>query len=451
MSPSSGPSEGASTPLNVLVVYYYRAYPLRSSVRDHLYAFRRHLPGQCVYLNLATSALPVDLASLPFDVVLFHTSLLSTRWTPGLLEELMERLAPLASLPVVKIALPQDEFIHTGIVEEFIRRFDVQHVVTVAGEDMWPVIYPAVDRERVQFHQALTGYLDDSTLANIREIAKGTGRTVDIGYRAWRAEAWLGRHGLLKTRIADVVSARAPEFGLSTDISTRAEDTILGDRWYRFLASCKYTIGAESGASILDRDGSIRERTGTYVAAHPQASFEEIERACFPGLDGSLALFALSPRHLEACATRTCQILVRGHYNGALEADRHYIPLDDDFGNIDDVLRIAADDRRREAITARAYADIVASGRFGYRGFANRVLSIAAKDIAAPRDPLAQSIRARFDREERRGWSRLAFRARVTLPLESVVNAAARRVLPRPVRMLIHAAIASARGRPLNP
>lgn len=448
MSSPEMPAPTGPAPLNVLVVYYYRAYPLRSSVRDHLYSFRRHGQGRVAYLNLATSGVPADVASVPFDVVLFHTSFLSTRWTPGLLPDLMDQAAPLAALPAVKVALPQDEFIHTSIVEEFIHRFDVRHVVTIARPSLWPVIYPSVDQARVQFHESLTGYLEDDTVATIARFSSTSRRPVDIGYRAWRAEPSLGSRAYLKTRIADLCAARAPAFGLSTDISTRAEDTILGDRWYRFLAGCKYTIGVESGAGILDRDGSIRDRTNAYVAAHPGASFEEIERACFPGLDGTLPLFALSPRHLEAAATRTCQVLVRGHYNGALDADRHYIALDEDFGNLDAVLCAVADDRLRGDITDRAYADIVSSGKYSYRAFAQWVLSLAAADVVTPRSPLSDAIMGRFDREEKRGWSSLAFRARVTLPITSAVNATARLLLPRPVRMLIHAAIGSVRGTP---
>src|SRR5207344_3271253 len=95
--------------------------------------------------------------------------------------------------------------------------------------------------------------------------------------------------------------------GLRLDVSLEAADTLLGDDWFRFLLRSRYTIGVESGAGILDRDGRIRACADQYVTDHPAAAFEEVEQHCFAGLDGNLNLRTISPRHLEACATRTPQ------------------------------------------------------------------------------------------------------------------------------------------------
>jgi hypothetical protein len=432
--------------MSVLVVYYYAAYPLRASVRDHLYSFRRHSRHTIAYLNLATTEVPADILRTPFDAVIFHTAFLSARWSLELFAQLVERIRVLKAMPAVGIALPQDEFIHTDVLCDFIREFQVAHVFSVAPPSEWPTIYASVDRQAVRFHEVLTGYLEDDTVRRIERLAARAGRrTIDIGYRAWRAEPWLGRHGFLKTQVAELFTARAPAHRLTTDISTKPEDTILGDDWYHFLLRCKYTIGAEGGASILDRDGAIRERTNEYTAKHPGAPFEQVEAACFPGRDGGLALFAVSPRHLEACATRTCQVLVEGRYNGALEAGAHYIPLARDFSNTDDVLRLLARDTDRAKITERAYQDVVASGRYSYRTFVSTVLD-AALETAPRRTPIPRRVLLRYRWAERRGWTRMALRTRVAAPAVHAINATARAILPRPVRMLIHAAIGAVRG-----
>ena len=108
--------------------------------------------------------------------------------------------------------------------------------------------------------------------------------------------------------MADVAAERSDRYGLISDISTRNKDILVQDDWFGFLLHCKYTIGVEGGTSILDPIGAIKEKVEEYLALHPSASFEQVEDACFPGIDGSLSLFAISPRHLEACATKTCQI-----------------------------------------------------------------------------------------------------------------------------------------------
>ena len=164
----------------------------------------------------------------------------------------------------------------------------------------------------------------------------------------------------------------ASEYELRADISTDEKETFCGDDWYRFLLKCKYTIGVEGGASILDRDGSISRKTDEYCSRHPGASFDEIEKACFPGLDGSLKLFALSPRHLDACMTKTCQILIKGNYNGTLSPELHYIPLEKDFSNLGQVLEESEVGRRKERDSRAGLRSCHPLRGFYLRGFCRR-------------------------------------------------------------------------------
>lgn len=362
---------------NILVVYhYYGQYPPRATISDHLYSFERYSVHRCFYLNLAARKMPWYIKLIQFDLVIFHTIFLSWRWKSRVnLEKLAKRVQWLKQIDAVKIALPQDEFTQTDVLCDFINDFGMDYVFSVAPESEWSKIYPTIDLQKVKFFNVLTGYLDEDTVSRITMLAESIqDRPVDIGYRAWGHPPWLGRYGFLKTQIAECFQEKAPQTGLVTDISTHAEDTFLGDDWYRFLLRCKYTLGVESGASILDRDGTIKNKTNDYLIHHPQASFEEVEATCFPNLDGSLHLFVISPRHLEACATRTCQVLIEGAYNGILVAGKHYIQLKRDFSNINQVLNLIKQDNLREEIAERAYREVVESGRYTYRGFVEFIL-----------------------------------------------------------------------------
>jgi len=375
---------------NVLVVYYFtRPYPPRESIRDHLYSFERYAPGRCYYFNAALGSRPLWTRVIKFDLVVFHTTLLAVRWNRDRFRRLMSRLAWLGRLPAVKAVLPQDEFISTDLLAEFIDRFDVGHVFSPASDADRPLIYGQVRRPDVSHTHVLTGYLDEGMLARVDRLARTSdARSIDIGYRARSARAWLGRRGLLKSRVAEQFVERLATSGLALDISLAPEDTLLGDAWYDFLLKSKYTIGAEGGASLHDHDGSTRRRTEQFLAAHPDAQFDEIEAACFPDRDGNLALQALAPRHLEACATRTCQVLVAGAYDGVLEPGKHYIELQPDFANLDEVVAQLADDSLRRSIVEQAYQDIVASGRYTYRKFVELVLERSLGELELP-SPLA--------------------------------------------------------------
>jgi hypothetical protein len=413
----------------VLVAYCALEWPWRKTVEDHLYSFRRYGSADYVYVNLAVPGLSNAYLAQRFDSVIWHTTFLAwVRWVP--LEQrrgVMRRARRIARHARYQVALPQDEFMSSDRVSELLSEFGVDHVFSVAPESEWPKIYAGLDRERVELSRVLTGYLDEATVARIEALVEAPeARRIDIGYRVGAPRLYLGRHTLLKTEIADIVRERAQARGLTVDISTRPDDVLLGDDWYRWLGSCRYTIGVEGGASLLDRDGSVRATVESRLKDRPDASFEELEAELFPGRDGELSLFAISPRHLEACATRTAQILIEGDYNGILEPDRHYLPLRRDFSNLDELLDVVATDRgRAEELAEAARRDIVASGAWTYerlvrdverelpeapRRFGARLLATAARVADMASKPLlrvatrvAMPLRRRLVEALRRG------------------------------------------------
>ena len=88
--------------------------------------------------------------------------------------------------------------------------------------------------------------------------------------------------------------------------------------------------------------------------------------------DGVVDLRTISPRHFEAAAFRVCQVLFEGHYAGAMEPMRHYIPLRKDFSNFDDVVAALRDDALRRELTDNAHRDLIASGAYDYAPFVAR-------------------------------------------------------------------------------
>jgi hypothetical protein len=360
---------------NVLVVY--AAFPTRATLLDALYSFRRYAAGRIYYLNLRLKKIPWYIRKTKFDLIVFHTLFFSGRYDSAAFRRLMRKASPLADMDAVKVILPQDEFINAKVVNEFINAFDINVVFSVQPEHEWPAIYKMIDRTRCHIHRVLPGYLDDFRLKKMQKYMNSSGkRPIDIGYRTTgNPYPWFGRHGYLKKQIADIFAPKAKEQGLNVDISTSAADTLLGDDWYRFLCVCKYTLGVEGGTSILDYDGSIKERTEQFCRANPNATFEDIEKACFPGLDGQFHGYAISPRHLEACAAKVCQVLTEGEYNGILHPGKHYIPVKQKFTNVDEVLEKIKEDDLRNEITETAYRDIVLSGNYNYRRFVEMVMS----------------------------------------------------------------------------
>lgn len=359
----------------ILVVYHHnRGYPLNATTKDLLYSFGKYAPGLCYYVN-AAFGVPKYLKDINFDLIIFDPLFTYKRSRPHRFKKIIERCQLLKKIKSRKVVIMQDEHIQSKEMDEFINVFKINRIFSVTESTQWSKLYRNI-RNEVSFTKVLTGYLDTDTGNHIQSLAKNMKtRPIDIGYRCSQARYWLGEHGYLKNKVGEAAEKHASKFSLVTDISMKPKDTLLGDDWYKFLLKCKYTLGAESGASLADRDGLIEYRTLEYLLAHPGASFEETKQACCEQEDGNIKIAALAPRHLEACATRTCQLLVEGEYNGILKPMQHYIPIKKDFSNIEEVLKMAKEDKLRREIVENAYRDIVASGKYTYRSFVDTVLT----------------------------------------------------------------------------
>jgi hypothetical protein len=402
---------------SILVLYYAARAPLRRTIADHLNSIRRYSGRPCIYVNLAVGPVPSWVQRLDIGLVVFHTTLLATRWFPESLRRIARRLGAIQGLACRRIAIPQDEFLNTDLLVDFLREFRVDHVFTCAPPDEWQTIYGPLMSGGVGLTRVLTGYLEPRAVRRIRQLATTTReRDIDIGYRSWKPEPWLGRHGMLKGWIAERFAEEGRRLGLRVDISMDPADTLMGDAWDRFLLRSRFTIGVEGGASILDRDGRIRTCVNAYSAEHPDASFEEIEQSCFPGLDGTFNLRAISPRHLEACATRTPQILIEGSYNGILEPRTHYIPLRPDFANISEALEEIVSGDGATQMAERAYRDVVASGNYTYESFVATLLASVPADtrqVRAGRSIPIRAISAWGAAADRVSWVRVWVRPRL--------------------------------------
>ena len=362
---------------NILIIYSCLSYSLRATTWEHFNSFRYYSSERVFYLNLAYKKVPWYIKCHEFDLIIFHTLFFTSHWI-GLeaFNKLLNKALVLKNVNTIKVMIPQDEFINSELYCDFIKKFKIKCVFSVAPENTWKNIYSNINFENVKIFHVLNGYLDDRKLPYIKRLSKSmNNRVIDIGYRtAGKPLYWFGRHGFLKEDIAKVFLEKAPSKGLKIDISTENKDVVLGKAWYRFLANCKYTIGVESGTSMIDPSGSIKNDVEKYLDNNPTASFEEVESSCFPHKDGSCNVFAVSPRHLEACATRTCQVLTKGEYGNILKPGKHYIELEKDFSNIDEVLDVINNDKERMRIINCAYNDIVLSGEYTNSKFVEVVL-----------------------------------------------------------------------------
>lgn len=369
--------------MKVLIVYFQENNNnIRNTISEHLYSFARYSEEDCYYLNVATGV-PAYISRVDFDIVIYHYTLCACRFFRSKFEKQLVKWQKLKTIAGYKVAVLHDEYLNTDLLCRFFLEYSIKTVFTCLPETEWRNVYPKELSGVEDFVTVLTGYIDEASLERVSKYVDDE-RDIDIGYRARKVPYYLGRHGCLKWQIAEKFIDACRGSVLKVDIATdTAQNVYFGDDWYKFLSRCRTVLGCEGGASMIDPDGQIKALVDDYIRQRPDASFDEVEQACFPGMDGNLSLFAISPRHFECCITKTCQILVEGEYGGILKPGIHYIEVKKDWSNLKQVIEQIGDHDLCKSIAGNAYRDIVESRRFTYRKFVNTVIGSSSRQARA--------------------------------------------------------------------
>jgi hypothetical protein len=361
-----------------------------NTVLDHINAFRHLSRHDVRTFNPVGMHDSVALDLDEFDAVVIHYSLVlpSERFVSRGFREKLRRYRGL------KIQFIQDEYRWVDRATAASRDAGINVLFTSAPEPAASQLYderlPGVRRV-----PTLTGYapvmLEDRPRRPILE------RTIDVGYRGRDLPFWLGRLTQEKAWIAEGFLERAPKYGLRVDIGWREQDRIYGDRWIDFISSSRATLGTESGASIADFDGSAEEAVKAYLQNHPDAPYEEVHQAVLTPYEGNVVVNVISPRVFEAASLGTALVLFPGSYSGIVSPGEHYIVLEKDFSNMDDVVAQLRDAALITAMTKRAHDDLVASRRWSYAAFIKGFDDVVSEEASsvrrgflAPRQRIAQ-------------------------------------------------------------
>jgi hypothetical protein len=333
-----------------------------------------HLPHADVqYLHFA-QPLPKEIEEqLEPDLTIVNYDFLNYRFSP-LWPYMKNRFRGIARRSSKLVAIAQDDFWAHRLLDNWCRSWQVDRVLTPI-ENHLDVLYPWAS-QHVEFRTVLTGYAPTS-VPSLLPLAE---RPIDLGQRVRTMPAHLGRYAQEKSDQAVRFAHHARTEGFRVDVSTNVEDSILGDDWLKFLASCRFTVGMKGGASIADPYGRLYVRADSLRRRDPNAGVRTEDIRWLRRRDGRYQFSAISPRLLEAAATKTCQVLRRDNYLDVLTEWEDFLPLDDNFGNVNDVLQAMQDLDRCTEIADNAHKKLIASARFS----ANHLIYAAVTGLLNP-------------------------------------------------------------------
>jgi hypothetical protein len=349
----------------ILLVYHHFPAENAPTIMEYVEAFDDHSAYPVVAVN-TDCGFPRILSTLRFRAIVLHYSVFGGDYY--LLSRRYQRFLR-RSRASYKIAIFQDEFRFARKRFEFLNRYGIDAVYTLVDPEYHEAVYGR-HTSVPNIKTVLTGYVSDELVSRAKQLTvPDDERTIDVGYRARKLPLWMGRGAQEKCEIAERFVEQASGLALRLDIDTGEENRIYGGAWYEFVASCRGMLGVEAGTSLFDLDDTARERTEALLAKEPDLDIDEIERRVLHEYEGNIPHRVLSPRHFEAAAFHVCPIMYEGEYSGVLEPDVHYLALKKDWSNFDSVMARFVDADERRKITDRAYADLIASGRYSYGVF----------------------------------------------------------------------------------
>lgn len=351
----------------ILLIAYFDPNGVKTII-DHVFVFEKYSKNDIDILNLYGPSYPRGL-ELPFprlihkyDVVVIHNTV---SYNVNNLYSLSKSVGGFVNFQGLKVLIKQDEHYKTDQIRKFIENEKFRVLFSVLNKENAQKLYDfSCSLKIIQAH---TGYVSDEYL-NLKPKPFGE-RLIDFGYRGSIQPYNFGWLSYEKKSIGDYFFRKLDGGRYKIDISSARKDRINGEEWFNFLSNCRFILGAESGASIIDRNGEVEKFVNSYLEVNPKADFIEVWEAGLKKYEDNGYYKAISPRHLEAAACGAVQILFAGDYSGLFLPDRHYISLNHDYSNFKEVLERTEDKSFCKSVIENCQKEIINSDELKYRFF----------------------------------------------------------------------------------
>jgi hypothetical protein len=373
------------------VLLGYAQYTDRLSYFDDwLDAFAAAPQFDAVPLNIvasdAAARLPRLLREVDAVVLLHSTNGDTTIYLEPHIEALARRSIPLLTFVGNEVNLPGSP------IADKLRLFNILKPEYVATQLLLEAGKYLFDDVAVRKVVAIPHALNPAAYQPTRGSNE---RSLDVGARAVRYLPHLGDDD--RNRLLQWFSDHGSTYGLNVEVSDQRLDR---KGWADYLNQCKATVATEAGSWYLERDDTTVNAIRDYVLSKQTKGFvlrndsalrrfghllpwwlksimrgamrngpiqhEALINEQLDPKDIFDRFFAgrprphfygkcISSRHFDAAGTKTCQIMFRGRFNDIFNANEHYLALEPDFSNIDEVLAAFRDPVKRQCVADAAY------------------------------------------------------------------------------------------------
>jgi len=344
-------------------------------VQDHISSIVQGSGHKVTLRNPIVDAAPASLDG-DFDAVLVHYSIyiLGDYYLPREWASCLRRFGG------IKAQIIQDEHRSIDRMKRRMRELGIRLVFSSLDVENMRRVYGVGGPPGGRYCSTLPGYVPRRFRSLV--APPHSKRPFDIVYRGRTLPPHLGRDAQMKAGIGKLVAPIAARRGLLVDISSEEHDRIYGDAWERFLMSSRATLACEGGASIFDFDGGIARATERFIARNPGAEFEKIWREVLAPYEGNIVHRTITPKIFEAIATRTTLVLFPGRYRDILTPGRHFITLEPDGSNLDEVIDKLQKKDYVEEIADRAWREVLQRPELQFDAYVDAIDRVLAEEVA---------------------------------------------------------------------
>ena len=324
------------------------------------------------YVNLFPGiALDKDFKYFNYSGIIFHSSINNINYRFDYRFDSIDILCKqkISDFKGLKIFFRQDEWLKQYKFVDYLCYMNFDLIVTLCDIDKIDIFYPPEKLPKLSFIHQLTSYIKESYLNFPDRV--NSNRKIDVGYRGSPYSPKYGRLVYDKKQIGEDFKIHTINKGLKTDISSEWKDRIYGDKWFDFILDCKAVLGIDSGVSIVDIDGSIEKGLDIFLKSKKKATDEDILEY-LSEYEDKLTYKVIAPRHFEAAACLTLQVMYESEFQGIFKANEHYVVLNRDYSNIDEVVDKILDKKERKRVTENAFRDIIQNEEYSFKMFVNR-------------------------------------------------------------------------------
>lgn len=251
----------------------------------------------------------------------------------------------------VRVYFLENEYRFLNRKMAYATMLDADYVTTQVPKDVADLVYsPFLPPERIV---SLPHGLNETAAAALFGEFGAQVRDIDLDFTGDPYGFYLGHQE--RYEMVRFFVENADRLGLKVSCNYGRDRKMERREWIAHLCRCKGVLHQESGGDFFETNDSTRIKVAAYLEAHPAATFEEVFELFFRNYPRPMKVRCISSRHFDAIGARTCQIMFPGRYNDILRAGEHYLALNRDFGNVDDVLRQFRDEGYRTEMVRRTY------------------------------------------------------------------------------------------------